>query len=185
MTKGRTKKKKVSNALKLSLYILFVLTAVLFIRYFCIMRTVVEGSSMDDTLTDGDNLLVDEFTFHFFKPKRYDIVVFPDRERGGYIIKRIIGLPGEKVEIAQGIVLINGVILKGEIYGKAPIADAGTLKEHPMLLGEDEYFVLGDNRNESVDSRNETIGAVKRKEIAGRAVLRLTPLKRFGLLSKN
>lgn len=151
-------------------------------RYFCLMRTVVEGNSMEPTLSDADNLLVDELSYHFKKPKRFEIVVFPDRERGGYIIKRVIGLPGEKVEIFEGSVFIDGNLLQGDEYGAEPIEDAGALSDNAMLLGADEYFVLGDNRNESVDSRSEEIGAIKRKQIAGRAFWRLMPLWHFGPL---
>ena len=183
MTKGRTKKKSSGfGVLKISLYILFILAAVLFIRYFCLMRTVVEGSSMEPALKGGDHLLVDELSFHFLKPKRFEIVVFPDREHGGYFIKRVIGLPGEKVEIFEGSVFINGNLLQGDTYGAEPILDAGMLDGQAMILDKDEYFVLGDNRNESVDSRNEDLGAVKRKQIAGRAFWRLLPAESFGPL---
>ena len=186
MTKGKAKKKSSgSKALKFSLYILFILAAVLFIRYFCLMRTVVEGSSMEPTLNNGDHLLVDELGYHFLKPRRFEIVVFPDRVHGGYIIKRVIGLPGEKVEIFDGSVFINGNLLQSDTYGAEPIADAGSLNAQAMLLGEDEYFVLGDNRNESVDSRSSEIGAVNRKRIVGRAFLRLLPLWNFGPLGKG
>ena len=186
MTKGKTKKKNSgSGVLKFSLYILFILAAVLFIRYFCLMRTVVEGSSMEPTLNDGDNLLVDELSFHFTRPRRFEIVVFPDREQGGYIIKRVIGMPGEKVEIFDGSVFIDGNLLQGDTYGAEPMADAGVLKDRAMLLGEDEYFVLGDNRNESVDSRSEGFGAVRRKQIAGRAFWRLLPVWHFGPLKRS
>ena len=184
MTKGKTKKSSGGvKVIKVSLYILFILAAVLFIRYFCLMRTVVEGNSMEPTLSDGDNLLVDELSFHFVKPRRYDIVVFPDRQRGGYIIKRVIGLPGEKVEIFDGSVFIDGNLLQGDVYGAEPIEDAGTLKDGGMLLGEDEYFVLGDNRNESVDSRFEEVGALNRRQLAGRTFWRLLPIWHFGPLS--
>ena len=185
MTKGRNKKNSSIGALKVSLYILFILAAVLFIRYFCLMRTVVVGSSMEPTLSDGDHLLVDELSFHFLKPKRFDIVVFPDREHGGYIIKRVIGMPGESVEINEGRVCINGSPLLGDTYGVEAILDAGSLEGGAMVLKDDEYFVLGDNRNESVDSRNSDIGAVKRRQIAGRAFIRLLPLKAFGTLKKS
>ena len=182
MTKGRNSKKNsgTSRVLKVSLYILFILAAVLFIRYFCLMRTIVEGNSMEGTLSDGDNLLVDELTYHFIKPKRFEIVVFPDRRQGGYIIKRVIGMPGEKVEIFEGSVFIDGNLLQSDVYGAELMADAGQLAGKAMLLGENEYFVLGDNRNESVDSRSPEIGAVNRSQIAGRAFWRLLPAWHFG-----
>ncbi len=185
MTKGRRRKdNKSTKVLKTSLYILFILAAVLFVRYFCIMRTVVDGVSMEPALSDGDNLLVDELSYRIRKPARFDIAVIPDRERGGYIIKRVIGLPGESIEIEEGRVKINGSFLMTDIYGAEPILDPGILSDGPLILAADEYFVLGDNRNESADSRIRDIGPIRRKALSGRAILRLTPLKHFGTLKK-
>ena len=98
-------------------------------------------------------------------------------------IKRVIGLPGETVEIWKGEVYIDGQRLPGDdSYGK--IEDPGLAAE-PFLLGEDEYFVLGDNRNDSIDSREPEVGAVRLADILGRAVFRVWPLTEFGFLSRK
>lgn len=147
-------------------------------------RTEVNGESMESTLHDGDNLIVDKITYAFDEPERFDIVVFPYKMVNAteevYYIKRIIGLPGERVQITNGFIYINGQLLK-ESYGKNNnlILNPGRA-EKEIQLGEDEYFVLGDNRNNSSDSRE--IGNIKRDDIIGRAWLRIWPLSDFGIL---
>ena len=112
-------------------------------------RTYVSGSSMENTLSHGDNLIVDKITYRFSDPKRYDIIVFPFRyQEDVYYIKRIIGLPGETVQIRDGEIYIDGEILY-ESYGREVMKSAGLAAE-PVTLGEDEYFVLGDNRNDKI-----------------------------------
>lgn len=107
-------------------------------------RTQVSGESMETTLSDGDHLIVDKISYRFNDPQRYDIIVFPYRlEKNTYYIKRIIGLPGETVQIVNGYVYINGVQLD-EHYGNEVMEEAGLAAE-PITLGADEYFVLGDN----------------------------------------
>lgn len=146
------------------------------------VRTRVSGQSMQPTLHDGDNLLVDKLTYRFRDPKRYEIVVFPYKyEEDTYYIKRIIGLPGETVQIIDGYVYINGEKLKKD-YGAEVMQDSG-IAEEPITLGEDEYFVLGDNRNHSSDSRVPNVGVLKRKDLLGRAWVRIWPLDRIGVVS--
>ena len=128
---------------------------------------------MEPMLKDGDNLIVDKLSYRFNEPERFDIIVFPFRyaERT-YYIKRIIGLPGETVYIDEnGLIYINGEML-AESYGKEAIADPGRAYE-PVELGKDEYFVMGDNRNNSEDSRSANVGAVKEDTIAGKAWFKL------------
>ena len=105
-----------------------------------------------------DNLIVDKITYRFREPERFDIIVFPfEYEDNTFYIKRIIGLPGETVQIDRdGNIFINGEILE-EGYGKEVIQEPGRAYE-PITLGEDEYFVLGDNRNNSSDSRDMSVG---------------------------
>lgn len=145
-------------------------------------RTEVEGMSMSPTLKDKENLILDKISYRFRDPERYEIVVFPPKyKENTYYIKRVIGLPGETVQIRNGEVYIDGMRLEGdETYGK--IKDPGLAAE-PFLLGEEEYFVLGDNRNDSIDSREPEVGAVRREDILGRAFFRLWPLSEFGFLS--
>lgn len=145
-------------------------------------RTRVSGQSMENTLHEGDNLIVDKLSYRFRDPERYDIIVFPYRyEENTYYIKRIIGLPGETVQIIDGYVYINNQKLD-EHYGKEVMESAG-IAEEPIVLGEDEYFVLGDNRNASSDSREVSVGLIKREELIGRAFLRIWPLEDFGVIS--
>jgi len=167
------------------LYLLIVLLITMFVIKYVGQRTLVEGSSMEPTLSDGDNLILDKVTYRFSDPKRFDIVVFPFKykEKTNYI-KRVIGLPGETVQIDQrGIVYINDEPLQ-DPYGKEFILPEliGRAAE-PITLGEDEYFVLGDNRNKSTDSRFGVVGNVKRSEIIGRAWLRIWPLSDFGVVA--
>ena len=155
-----------------------------FFTEFVGQRTEVEGMSMSPTLKDKENLILDKISYRFRDPKRYEIVVFPPKyKENTYYIKRVIGLPGETVEIWKGEVYIDGQRLPGDdSYGK--IEDPGLVAE-PFLLGEDEYFVLGDNRNDSIDSREPEVGAVRREDILGRAVFRVWPLTEFGFLSRK
>lgn len=163
------------------IYVAVVVGATFLIIYFVGQRTYVSGSSMENTLSDGDNLIVDKITYRFSDPQRFDIIVFPFRyEDHVYYIKRIIGLPGETVQITDGDIYIDGEILQ-ESYGREVIKDSGLAAE-PIVLGEDEYFVLGDNRNDSTDSRDPSVGVIHRGEIIGRAWLRIWPLDKFGVL---
>lgn len=165
------------------LYFIFLFVAVWAIVTFVGQRTVVNGVSMYDTLNDGDNLWVDKFSYHFKDPQRFDIVVFPMYDGEEYFIKRIIGLPGETVRIDhQGNIYINGEKLE-ESYGYETIEPEMIGRAFDgVTLGDDEYFVMGDNRNESEDSRFDIVGNVKRKDLMGKAVFRLWPITSFGTL---
>ncbi len=139
---------------------------------------------MWDTLADGDNLIVDKISYDFHDPERFDVIVFPYQyEENTYYIKRIIGLPGETVYIDEfGNIYINGGLLE-ENYGTETIFNAG-LAGSEIVLGDDEYFVLGDNRNNSTDSRFEDVGNIKGEDIVGKAWLRIYPFSNFGLVDK-
>lgn len=145
-------------------------------------RTRVDGSSMETTLSDGDHLLVDKLSYRFHEPERYDIIVFPYKHaEKTYYIKRIIGLPGETVQVADGYTYVNGELLESDIYGAEIMADANMAAE-PITLGEDEYFVLGDNRNHSSDSRDPSVGLIKREDIMGKAWVRIYPFDHMGVI---
>lgn len=162
-------------------YVGVVLAITFLIITFVGQRTHVSGESMENTLDDGDQLIVDKLTYRFHDPERFDIIVFPFRYKDNtYYIKRIIGLPGETVQIVDGEIYINGELLE-ESYGREVMQDAGLAAE-PITLGDDEYFVLGDNRNYSSDSRDPSVALIHRKEIIGRAWLRIWPLNSFGIL---
>ncbi len=197
------RKKMLYSIFKFLLYIVIILAGVYLLPTYVMQRTIVDGDSMNDTLQTEDNLLVNKFIYRFTNPERFDVVVFypngnthpdtffsfikriftlkkdSDRKAASeddYYIKRIIGLPGETVEIHDEKIYINGEILE-EDYASTPTGYAGDAEE-PVVLGEDEYFVLGDNREGSRDSRE--IGPVKRENIDGKAVLRIYPFSKFG-----
>ena len=179
-TKGGTVREVISFVLYIG--VVFVLTF-LVIRYVG-QRTEVSGSSMENTLSNGDNLIVDKISYRFRDPERFDIIVFPYQHGADtYYIKRIIGLPGETVRIdANGIIYINGEELV-ESYGREVISpDKLGLAENEITLGDDEYFVLGDNRNASSDSRDPSVGNVHREDIIGRAWLRIYPFNKIGFI---
>ena len=163
-----------------SVYILTVLLVAYIIVHYVGQRTEVIGESMELTLMDGDNLLVDKISYRFNDPERFDIVVFPYRyDKHTYYIKRVIGLPGETVQInEEGDIFINGEKLE-EYYGREVIKNPERAID-PILLGEDEFFVLGDNRNNSRDSRWEDVGNIKKSELTGKVWIRIYPFREFG-----
>ncbi len=166
------------------IYLLCVLCLTYLVISFVGQRTEVDGESMETTLSDGDNLIVDKLTYRFSDPKRFDIIVFPYQYLPNtYYIKRIIGLPGETVQIDEkGSIYINGEILQ-ESYGREIIRpETVGIASQPILLGEDEYFVMGDNRNNSKDSRAADVGNIHRSDIIGRAWMRIWPFRKFGIL---
>lgn len=164
------------------LYILVVLLGTYLLITFVGQRTSVSGSSMEPTLSNNDQLILDKISYRFSKPQRFDIIVFPFQyAEKTFYVKRIIGLPGETVQIdLQGNIYINGQILN-EDYGKETINFAGLAVE-PITLGDDEYFVMGDNRNNSSDSRDPSVGNIRRSNIIGKAWVRIWPLNKFGVL---
>ena len=164
------------------LYILVIIGLTWMIVTFVGQRTRVSGQSMETTLQDGDNLIVDKISYRFHEPERFDIIVFPYQyKEDTYFIKRIIGMPGETVQITdKGEILIDGEELV-ESYGREVIKDPG-LASDPITLGEDEYFVMGDNRNYSKDSRFPDVGNIKRADIIGKAWLRIYPFDKIGFI---
>ena len=175
-------KKVLKEILSTSLYLLFVLCAIYLVIHFVGQRTQVQGSSMEPKLSSDDNLIVDKISYRFHDPERFDIVVFPFRyEENTFYIKRVIGLPGETIRIDEmGNILIDGNILE-ESYGKEVIQNPGRAYEE-IVLADDEYFLMGDNRNNSTDSRDPSVGNVRRDEIVGRAWLRIWPLNKLGFV---
>lgn len=162
-------------------YLLVVVALTFLFVQFVGQRTHVNGDSMNNTLQDGDNLIVDKISYRFKDPERFDIIVFPYQyQEKTFYIKRIIGLPGETVEIEDGVIYIDGEMLE-EDYGKEVMKSEGIAGE-PIELGEDEYFVLGDNRNNSSDSRDPSVGNIKKDDIVGRAFIRIWPFSKFGIL---
>jgi len=156
------------------------------IRYFLFQPFIVSGDSMVPNLQSGNYLIVDEISYRFSAPERGDVVVFNAGFIPGYanqrFIKRIIGLPGETVDVKNGKVDITKggkTIILDEKYLPNNLA---TLTDKKITLGANEYFVLGDNRQYSYDSRYW--GAVSKKEIIGKAALRLFPITELSIISK-
>ena len=161
-------------------YIGFVLVLTWVIITFVGQRTRVDGRSMENTLHNGDNLIVEKLSYRFSDPKRFDIIVFPPTGKKEYYIKRIIGLPGETVQIKDGQILING-----EVYNEKDefpaITNAGLASE-PITVGKGQYFVLGDNRNNSEDSRHNGMGLVDSDRIVGKLWFTISPWKKIGFV---
>lgn len=178
----RQEKNPVREVLSTILYLALVILAAYLIVTFVGQRTEVNGSSMENTLDNGDNLIVDKISYRLGSPKRFDVVVFPyPQNPSTYFIKRVIGLPGETVQIdSSGKIYINGQVLE-ENFGREVISNPG-LAQEPIKLGEDQYFVLGDNRNNSMDSRDSRVGLISGKSMVGKAFLRIWPLNKFGLV---
>ena len=163
------------------LYLLVIVLLTWVIVTFVGQRTKVDGHSMEPTLSDGDNLIVDKLSYRFRDPERYDIIVFPyQHAENTYYIKRIIGLPGETVQVIDGYMYINGKKLD-EHYGAEVMEDPGIAAE-PIKLGDDEYFVLGDNRYHSSDSRVASVGVLTRDMLIGRAWVRIYPFNKIGVI---
>ena len=135
----RKKKNRVGSVMRELLGWLFYILIIIGLTYLIItyvgQRTRVSGSSMETTLSDGDNLIVDKLSYRFQEPKRFDIVVFPYKyEENTYYIKRIIGLPGDTVQVKDGYTYINGELLESDIYGAEVMIEAGTASERLHLV---------------------------------------------------
>jgi signal peptidase I len=169
--------------LDLVIYVAVVALIVYLILHFVGQRTVVNGDSMDNTLKDGQSLIMDKISYRFHDPERFDIVIFPGPEENGenpYFIKRVIGLPGETVQILDGKVYIDGEQLQEDVYGITDTIDYPGIAEEPLTLGDDEYFCMGDNRPVSFDSRYKEVGPVTRGEFIGKVWIRIWPFSKFG-----
>lgn len=182
-TKGDKPKKSLGkDILEMILYFTFVIVFVVLVHQFVGQQIEVNGSSMENTLHSRDHLILEKISYETGNPKRFDIIVFKpySDQKKTYYIKRVIGLPGETIQIVGSDIYINNQLLE-EGYGKDLIEDGGIAKE-PIVLGEDEYFLMGDNRNNSTDSRDSRVGIVKRSQILGRAWIRIWPLSDIGVL---
>ncbi|RDU22926.1 signal peptidase I [Anaerosacchariphilus polymeriproducens] len=161
--------------------IVFVILAAWALVYFMGGKTSVIGQSMNPTLKNGDSILINKFTYLISAPKRNDIIVFKPNgnENSHYYVKRVIGLPGETVQIKSGTVYIDGEKLNDKITSS--IINEG-IAEEEIKIKKDEYFVLGDNRNSSEDSRYANIGNINKSDIEGKAWFIKSPRENMGLL---
>jgi len=150
-----------------------------FIMVFIGRAFTVDGPSMLPTLHGGERLIVDKLTYRFREPERGDIVVFRyPAEPSHFFIKRVIGVPGDVIDIRSGYVSVNGVRLIEEYTSARIIGHTGH-----YVVPEDHFFVLGDNRNNSQDSRSPSVGYVPRSLIVGRALVRYWPVDRMAILA--
>lgn len=159
--------------------VIVVLTLAWFFLYSFGTQIPISGQSMSPVLHSNDVVLMNRLIYNFGKPKRMDVVVF-EREDKKRNVKRVIGLPGETVQIIGGYVYIDGQQL--EAKDGLNNVSLGGLAENPLELGDDEYFLLGDNRESSEDSRFANVGNVKRRQIQGKVWLRLFPLIDFSFI---
>lgn len=142
-------------------------------------RVEVSGNSMTPVLNSGDVVLVNRLAYDLGSPKRFDVVVFL-RPGSGYNIKRVVGLPGETIQIKENHIYINGELLETE--EPLTLVTIPGVAEYPIELGNDEYFLLGDNRDSSEDSRFSTIGNVKKEQLVGKVWLKFEPYSDLGLI---
>ncbi len=177
----RIKKNIIRLAVTLAETAAVILLAFFFVR-FAFERTLVPGDSMAPTLEADMPIMINHLSYLHGGPDRFDVIVFEQEgeEHSYYHVKRVIGLPGETVQIVDGIVYINDAPLK-EIVKDLPKMHLSGLATEPLVLDEDEYFVLGDNRNKSEDSRFANIGNVTKSQIVGKAWLMLDP---FNIISQ-
>lgn len=183
--KKKTKKPLAQEIVEYIVWIALIVVISQFITRYIGVFSVVDGESMEPNLHNGEYLWVDKLQYHITDPKRFDVVIFPVEygEETRYFVKRIIALPGETIQIdAEGTIYIDGEVLE-ESYGKETISEQTRYRAAmPITLGEDEYFVMGDNRNHSSDSRMDLVGNVKKEEFLGKAIVRLWPLNKIGIV---
>lgn len=149
---------------------------------FGVQSVTMIGQSMSPVLDNQDVLLIDKLSYRFHEPERYDIAAFKLKEESDsyFHIKRIIGLPGETVQIRNGRIFIDGDALDDLPFDSLILTEG--LAYDPMTLGEEEYFLLGDNCNNSEDSRYVNIGNVSKKELKGKVFYRISPRSKWGKL---
>ena len=185
LTFGKEKKRMNYDLLRVILTWTFEILIVCFVAFICVwfwgFRVSMIGDSMKPQMANGDIMLVNRIAYNISTPKRGDVVAFKPNgnENSHYYVKRIVGLPGETVEAQEGTILINGKKIT-EKYQTTALKELGLLEE-PIELGADEYFLLGDDRQNSEDSRSADIGNVKRSDIIGK-VWFVTTGKRFGFV---
>lgn len=150
----------------------------LFLVNFVFRLTVVKGESMSETLSDNQILYIDKLSYRFSEPKRGDIVVCNYPGQSEKFIKRIVGMPGETIYIKNSVVYINGEAGVDLWNGEHEISDM-----HSVEIPDGYYFVMGDNRSNSKDSREKSVGSIEREAILGKATLSLYPFDSFGTIN--
>ena len=179
---SQTPEKKEGFISEILRFALVALIIVLPIRLFIAQPFIVSGASMETTFSTGQYLIVDQLTYHFEEPERGDVIIFRyPKDPSKFFIKRIIGLPGDTLSInGHEVTITNAEHPDGTTLDESYIQDVRPLGNLTETLGEGEYFVMGDNRDASSDSR--AWGVLQRDKIVGRAFLRLFPLSEVGVL---
>lgn len=179
---GRVRQRFLSPLAEVIQFAVIALIIVVPIRVFIAQPFIVSGASMQETFNSGEYLIVDQVTYRFHEPQRGDVIVFRyPRDPSKFFIKRIIGLPGDKIEIKESVITItNDEHPEGWVLHEPYIRSMKPQPPRSANLGPGDYFVLGDNRDQSSDSR--TWGILRKENIIGRAVLRLFPVERLGLM---
>lgn len=180
------KPRKIDWVFDISEMLVFVLVAVMIITTFLFKHSVVEGDSMNNTLQDGDHLLISDL---FYTPERGDIIVFEDYSTSlkKAVVKRVIATPGDTVEVVldgdRVVAIVNGERLSEEYALNLADVDIDTTSfNKPITLADDEVFVMGDNRYHSLDSRSSLVGPIKTDAILGKILFRFFPLDKFGVV---
>lgn len=153
--------------------------------YYFMTSIVCVGQAMEPSINSGDQVLVNRFVYSLTAPKTGDVIVFKPNgnENAHYYMRRVIGAPGDTVQVKEGFIYVNGDLFETGI-GNEQMDYAG-LAEEEIRLGKNEYFVLGDNRNASEDSRNVDIGNINRNDIYGKAWFVKYPWENFGPVPKG
>jgi len=174
--------KKDNLVVEIIRFSIIALVVVLPIRLFIAQPFIVSGASMETTFSTGQYLIVDQVTYRLEEPERGDVIIFRyPKQPSKFFIKRIIGLPGDTIEInGHEVKITNADHPEGAFLNEDYILDLKPLGMLTETLGENEYFVMGDNRDQSSDSRSW--GVLHRDYIVGRAFLRLFPVSELGVL---
>lgn len=174
-------KKKMNRLIKSAFDFVVNALVVIALAWFCVYgfadKTKIFGQSMQPLIYSGETVWIDKISYELVKPARYDVIFFHLND-GRENIKRIIGLPGETVQIKDGLVYVNDSVISNRFAN----ANLSGLATQSVFLGANEYFVLGDNRDSSEDSRFESVGNVNKEDIVGKVWLRVSPITRIGLV---
>lgn len=163
--------------IRILVYIAVVISAAWFLVFSFMNQAIVSGNSMSPVLEADDMCLINRLSYDLGSPGRYDVIVFDRTDTGKQNIKRIIGLPGETVQISGGRIYINGELLDNPYTSLISLPG---IAENVVELAADEYFVIGDNADSSEDSRFANIGNVKKSAVKGKLWLIIRPISRFG-----
>lgn len=191
-TGGRRRRKK-KKEMPFFLWLAMLVVLVLVLRNFVLGTVYVKGSSMEPNFYHGDLVFINKLSMRIGEPQRGDVVICRLDEQDGpaeNIIKRVIGLPGDEVDIVwngdsenvEYSLYLNGELVEEPFLGE-PMMTAGN-QEYPYIVGDGEYFVMGDNRNASSDSRRTSIGAIAKKDLVGKVIFRLYPFDSFGAIHR-